>query len=337
MSTEYRQAKIIRSHEGAVHSVTIGPGPNGLLATASWDATVHIYDLSRDDHEAFIVSLGAEGPDECDSAMMGGLYGVAFARTDSKIIGCVSADKGCYLWNYQTGKFLMKLEEHDDEVNGLAFHPTQQVMCTCSDDCTAIIWDFQEGLKLRCLDFHEKSVYGATFLGTYEGSAEEYLVATCCFDQKVRIFDMRDKTIVCSLNGHTDDIIGLDYSGSTKRLATGSDDGCICVYDTRKIGSGQKEQMPIFKINSREMPGIQSNEVKRVAFNSNGTKIAAGCSSQQALIYNIGGPVPMMEAALQGHLDCVFDCAWGIDAGGVEYLVDASHDHTSFVWRPMNQ
>jgi WD40 repeat protein len=229
------------------------------------------------------------------------------------------------LWNHQTGKFLSKLEGHEDEVNGIGFHPTQQVMVTSSDDCTAIVWDFQEGMKLRTLDGHDKAVYGATFLGM----DTEYLVATTCFDQKVRVFDMRDKSVVATLQGHVDDIIGIDYTEKTSMMATGSDDGCICLWDTRRWSD------PVFKINSRDSPGIPNNEIKRVSFNHDGRKVAAGCSSQQALIYDVGGPSPSMVAALPGHQDCVFDVCWGIDATGAEYLVDASHDHTSFVWRAM--
>jgi WD40 repeat protein len=189
------------------------------------------------------------------------------------------------------------------------------------------------GAKLRTLDSHEKAVYGATFLGT---SDKEYCVATCCFDQKVRIFDMRDRSIICTLDGHSDDIIGIDYSEKAQLLATGSDDGSICVWDMRKLDARTK-LMNLFKINSREMPGIPDNEIKRVAFNYDGTKLAAGCSSQQALIYDIGGPSPRLDAALPGHQDSVFDVCWGVDAQGVEYLVDASHDFTSFVWRPVAQ
>jgi WD40 repeat protein len=301
-------------------------GPTGLLATASWDATVQVYDLSKDDNDAFIVALGAEdGADQPDSYQMGGLYGVAFSNTDARVIGCVSADKCAYLWNHQTGGCISKLEGHEDEVNGISFHTTQQVMCTTSDDCTAIIWDFQEGMKLRTLDCHEKAVYGSTFLG----QDQEYNVATCCFDQKLRIFDLRDKRVVFELQGHLDDVIGIDYTEKSRLLATGSDDGCICVWDTRNWSD------PVYKINTREIPGIPNNEVKRVRFSHDGRKVAAGCSSQQALIFDVGGNMPSLVAALPGHQDCVFDVAWGIDATGVEYLVDASHDHTSFVWRPM--
>merc|ERR1712182_76261 len=102
-----------------------------------------------------------------------------------------------------------------DEVNGLDFHVSQQVMATASDDCKAIIWDFQEGITMRTLDKHPKQVYGVSFLG----HENQYLLATCCFDQKTRVWDMRDKSVVTTLHTHSDDVIGIDYNSSKQLLA----------------------------------------------------------------------------------------------------------------------
>lgn len=258
-----------------------------------------------------------------EEGKMGGLYCVAFAKTVPDVIGCTSADKSVYLWNIQTGRLSAKLLGHTDEVNGLDFHSSQTVMCSASDDCKAIIWDFQEGITLRQLDKHTKAVYGCKFLG----NENQYLVATCCFDQKTRIFDMRDKSITALLSRHNDDIIGLDYSSEKGILATGSDDGFVGVWDT-------KTWRLLFMINTREDPGIQDNEVKRVAFSADGNYLAAACSSQQVLVYDLNQPSPKIVGRMEGHQDCVFDVTWGIDpASGKKTLVSASHDQTCQYWK----
>lgn len=74
------------------------------------------------------------------------------------------------------------------------------VVCSTSGDGDAIIWDMDTGVILRTLEKHPRAVYGASFLG----QEQEYLVATVCFDQKTRVYDMRDKRIVAQLQGHTD-------------------------------------------------------------------------------------------------------------------------------------
>lgn len=310
----------IEIHDAPVHSVCMAPNQSAqkVVATASWDATVKLYDLASSE---VVRTLG--DVEQHEEGKMGGLYAVAFAKTAPEVLGCTSCDKSVYLWNHQTGTLLSKLDGHRDEVNGIDFHSEQQVMCTASDDCKVIIWDFQEGITLRTLDKHTKAVYGCTFLGL----ENQYFVATCCFDQKTRIFDMRDKKIVQQFQGHTDDVIGIDYSCPNQLLATGSDDGCISIWDAR---TWKKQQT----INTREDDGISDNEVKRIAFSPDGTLLAAACSSGRVLVYDITKFPSTQVAQLSGHTDCVFDVTWGQAANSnAKILVSASHDHHCRYWR----
>merc|ERR1712032_456284 len=254
---------------------------------------------------------------------MGGLYAVAFALTNTEYLGCASADKCVYLWNYQLGKMESKMVGHEDEVNGIDFHTSQTVLCTASDDCKVIIWDYSEGIALRQLDTHTKEVYGCKFLG----QENQYLVATCCFDQRARIFDMRDKMVVATLHRHTDDVIGVDFSSPKQLLATGSDDGLIALWDTR---NWRLQQV----INTCEDPSIHDNEAKRVAFSSDGRFLTVACSSQRVLVYDLDPPSAEVTSRLDGHEDCVFDVTWGVcPQTGARLLVSASHDHTCQYWR----
>lgn len=324
----YRLAKILRTHEAPVHSATCVSGKGGRLATASWDATVQIYDLEREDNDAVVRTLGGE--QECDDGFtpkMGGLYDVAFSERQPQILGCASADKFVYVWNWEANRLLAKLGGHTDEVNGVAFHATQQVMATASDDHTAIIWDYREGIKLRTLADHTKAVYGASFLGST--GELQYCLATSSFDKRVRIYDMRSKAVVETLAWHGDDVVGLDFCecDGGGLLASGSDDGCFCVFDTRDWSR------PLYKVNTRQNPGVYANEVKRVRFNRDGTKLAVGNSSNQVLVFDLKCSPPRILGQLEGHTDCVFDCCFGVDSLGVEYLVDTSHDWTCYVWR----
>jgi WD40 repeat protein len=325
-NVEYRQVKIIKTHEGPVHAVAMSS--TGRLATASWDKTVHIYDLTLSDEEALVASI-PRSDDTQDYAMeeMGGLYDVDFSNIAPHIIGVASSDGNAYIWNHETGEKCLTLADHSDEVNGVTFHPTQQVCCTSSDDGTTKVWDFQDGSLLRTLDAKTRQVYSATFLG-FE---REHYVAATCFDSKVRIWDMRSQSCVETLETHCDDVIGADYCPRMQTLATGSDDGSIVVWDARRW------QEPMCKLDTRMIPGLASNEVKRVRWSVDGLKIAAGCSSQQVLVYDFSrGGSAQLFAQLPGHQECVFDVVWGVDGTtGTEYLVDASHDHLSFVWKPV--
>mmetsp|Transcript_103313 Transcript_103313/g.296628 ORF Transcript_103313/g.296628 Transcript_103313/m.296628 type:complete len:433 (+) Transcript_103313:125-1423(+) len=312
--------KSIHIHETPVHSVAFDHNrvDKQMLATASWDSSVKLYSLA--DEGSVVKTLG--GPHAPPDSKMGGLYSVAFAKTADHILGCTSCDATVYLWDHQKGTMLCQLKGHSDEVNGLDFHAQQQVMCTASDDCKVIIWDFQEGITLRTLDKHTKAVYGCKFLGM----ENQYLVATCCFDQKTRIFDMRDKQVVGLLQLHTDDVIGVDHSVQKQLLATGSDDGLIGIWDAR---SWKLQQM----INTKE-DGRDGNEVKRIGFSPDGCMLAAACSSGKVLVYDVTVSPALQVAVLDGHADCVFDVSWmRCERTGYDMLVSASHDHTCRYWR----
>jgi len=303
-------------HQAPVHSVAmdLNKHPNKRVATAAWDGTVNIYDLEKGD---VVKTLG--GPNSYNK--MDGLYAVAYAKTEPGIIGCTSRDTNIYIWNTETGQPLNKLSGHKNEVNGVDFHTTQMVMCTASDDMSVIIWDFKEGMTLRELTGHEAEVYGCKFLG----NEHEYYVASCSFDRKVRIWDMRDKNIVKTLKGvHTRDIIGIDYWSDNRMLATGSDDGRIALWDARMS----------WTLN-RVYNAPEDSEVKRVAFSPEGL-LAAACSTGDVLVYDVkhdtaGDSKPW--AKLSGHTDCVFDVAWGTSPEtSAPILVSASHDKTIRYW-----
>lgn len=312
---EFTLERVITIHEAPVHSVTMSPGTN-VIATASWDATVKLYNLAT---EEVVTTLGDKsGPGE--KGEMGGLYAVAFAKTSEEVLGCTSADKAVYVWDHRNSRLLNKLVGHSDEVNGIDFHESQQVMCTASDDCQVIIWDFQEGIALRTLKDHTEAVYGACFLG----QEHQYYVATCCFDQKARVFDMRDKHVVATLEHHTDDVIGISCCPGGNLLATGSDDGNIAIWDMRTW-----ELRNQINTTTKSCP---DNEVKRVAFSPDGSLLAAACSSGKVLLYSVPTATPKLVASLGGHTDCVFDICWGTCQNS-KVLVSASHDKSCRYWR----
>lgn len=337
---QYRLTKIMRTHEAPVHSVNFfrnepgrlvsavgGASSAGVVATAAWDAYIHVYDLDQHDRAALVRTLGDhEEEDDENTIRMGGLYDVKFSGTCPNILAAASADTFVYVWNYNRNQMITRLKGHKDEVNGIAFHPVQQVLCSTSDDCTANIWDIHEGIHVRTLRNHVKAAYGATFMG----ADNPYEVATCSYDHKVRVYDMRDPKVIATLQEHEDDVVGLDFTEKRHWMASGSDDGCICVWDNRVWDK------PLFKIDTRsKTEGLSGNEVKRVKFNPSGTKLAAACSALQARVYLLES-APSLYGILDGnnpHEDTIFDVCFGVDARGKEFVVDASHDETCYVWR----
>lgn len=298
----------LKHHDSNVHSVAMLPD-SVCFATASWDAKVLLVDAST-------CKVTKRFPRDDVATVMGGLYCVAFSPA-TNVLACTSADHSAYVWNCATGDLVHTLKKHTNEVNGVSFHDQQRVLCTCSDDDSCIIWDYDRGQDLRTLK-HESAVYSATFF-----SDKEYYCATACFDKITRVWDIRDTSTVVTFQDHEDDVIGIDYNQRKNLLATSSDDGLICIKDTRTW-------KPLQSMNTRDV--CQENEVKRIAWSPCGRYLAAACSDNCVLVYDFIAQGQLAQR-LDGHTDCVFDVAWGRNhKTNKKLLVSACHDGTSIVW-----
>ncbi|KAK3254856.1 hypothetical protein CYMTET_35944, partial [Cymbomonas tetramitiformis] len=187
-----------------------------------------------------------------------GLYAVEFSYIQPNILGTVSSDHTCRLWNIDSGKCVRTLGEadnvgHTDEVNGLSFNRRNGWVATASDDMTSIIWDSETADEVTILKGHKAVVYGVCF------QPDGPLVATVSFDWTSKLWDPRQvipsaglsccgirasepsehiqardprqvslpgwtskqprqATVVKSLEGHQDDIIGVDMALSGSAL-----------------------------------------------------------------------------------------------------------------------
>merc|ERR1712183_973494 len=102
-------------HQGPVHSCTvqpfIGTKDGQLVATASWDGSVCIFDPANSE----VLKRLGYGSSE-NGQKMAGLYSVSFAKLQQDIIGCTSCDNCVYLWDFNSGEQLKALSGHRDEV-----------------------------------------------------------------------------------------------------------------------------------------------------------------------------------------------------------------------------
>ena len=53
---------------------------------------------------------------------------------DDKLVSCGSSDGVAYLWDFETHKLKHQLGGHKGSLNALDFHPTSNILATCSSD-----------------------------------------------------------------------------------------------------------------------------------------------------------------------------------------------------------
>ncbi|CAK0848777.1 unnamed protein product [Prorocentrum cordatum] len=83
------------------------------------------------------------------------------------LLACGCLQGSVHVWNHQRKERVLQLRGHTKGVNTLAFHLSQRLLCSGSDDQTARIWDMAnlDGTPLRLLKGHDKGVQGVSFLG----------------------------------------------------------------------------------------------------------------------------------------------------------------------------
>lgn len=309
-------------YTGPLRGVAVDDASQMIAVASGIARTVHVFDLVNKVHKTH---LGAEfGSSDVLSKP---LQSVEFSKLRRGLVGCPCDDGAVYLWDINTGDLVNKFDGpdgHTSEVNDISFHPAQHIMATVSNDRSCIVWDIEETKVLRTLGQQPQTSYCCTFLG----HENEFMLATGCCDEHVRIFDLRTKEVVASFKEHSGQVIGLDYSSPKRLLASGSRDGTICTWDAR---AGWKLR-PKMDINVGKNGWQTRNEVKRVAFSPNGAMIAAGSVNGKLLVHDVESGEQL--ASLDNHVDTVFGVAWGVEAStGHKLLVSASHDSTSKVWR----
>jgi WD40 repeat protein len=132
---------------------TAALSPDGrLIATGDNSGTASVWDARSG---RFLTS----------HRMSGAVTSVAFDTRRGKRTRVVtgSADGSVHVWRAATGKLLVGLKGHTDQVGSVAFSPDGRWILTASDDRTAAVWNAATGTREAVLLGHRGSVRGAAF------------------------------------------------------------------------------------------------------------------------------------------------------------------------------
>ncbi|XP_045480245.1 striatin-3 isoform X4 [Harmonia axyridis] len=193
------------------------------------------------------------------------------------------------------------LRSHFDGVRALAFHPTEPVLITGSEDHTLKLWNLQKTVpakKSASLDVeplytfrcHNKPVLCLAISGSgdycYSGSLDSAIHVWNVPNSNIDPYDQFDPEILyTTLNGHTNAVWGLSVLSSKQQLLSCSADGTIKLW-------APHSEVPLLNTFTSEPDGAPSS----VDFiRDHPFQIVAAYNSSHSVIFDIETAKPVVR------------------------------------------
>ncbi|MFK4065137.1 AAA family ATPase [Streptomyces sp. NPDC029674] len=263
-------------HKGAVYLTSFSP--NGrVLATASYDRTVRLWDVS-DPTNAEPLGKPLTGHKSWVST--------AVFSPDGKTLASASDDGTIRLWDVRDPRRPRPLGSPVTGRGGtiylLAFSPDGRTLASANEDHAVRLWDVAEPARpkaLAKLTGHTAAVRSVAF------SPDGRTLAAGGDNGPIRLWDTADRRrpepIGKVLRGHTSTTHSVAFSPDGSTLASGGVDNTIRLWDVRDPRRGKALGTPLTG---------HTGPLWSVAFNPAGTMLAAASADSTASLWNVRDP-----------------------------------------------
>jgi WD domain, G-beta repeat/Planctomycete cytochrome C len=151
------------------------------------------------------------------------VFSVAFS-SDGKKVAAAGADRTIRVFEVETGKTLVQIEDHADWIFAVAFSPDGKRLASASRDKTSKVFDIEKKESLVTFPGHAQPVYTVSF--TPDGKN----VATGGEDNRIRVWDPdKDGKQVRNIGGFGGTVFRLRYTPDGQALVVCSADKVVHV------------------------------------------------------------------------------------------------------------
>ncbi|MFE0256064.1 AAA family ATPase [Streptomyces sp. NPDC059010] len=263
-------------HTGAVYLTTFSP--NGrLLATASYDRTVRLWDVSD-----------RSRPKPLGRPLTGHTSWVSSAvfSPDGRTLASAGDDGTIRLWDVSDpahpSPLGAPLTGHEGTIYLVAFSPDGRTLASAGDDSTVRLWNVRDPARpksLGALTGHTAAVRSVAF------SPDGRTLAAGGDDDTIRLWNMADprrpEPVGKALTGHTDLVHSVAFSPDGRTLASGSADGMIRLWNVSDPADAAAIGAPLTG---------HTGPIWSVAFSPDGGRLAAASADSTASLWNVSDP-----------------------------------------------
>ncbi|MFE6282504.1 hypothetical protein [Streptomyces sp. NPDC057877] len=267
----------LAGHTGAVYLTSFSPD-GGLLATASYDRTVRLWDVSDPSRPR---PLGKPLTGH------GSWVSTAVFSPDGRTLASASDDGTVRLWDVRDPERPLPLGEpltgHGGTVYLLAFSPDGHALASASEDRSVRLWDVRDPGAAKPLGEpltgHSAAVRSVAFSpggGTLVAGGDDGTLRLWDVHEPRRPRELPEPPAV-----HTDTVHSVAFSPDGHTLATGSSDDTVRLWD---VGD-PRDAKPL----GAPLTG-HTGPIWSVAFSPDGDMLAAASADSTASLWNVSDP-----------------------------------------------